>query len=300
MKTVRCLREIDPHLNLGLTIGNFDGLHVGHCKLLDHVKKKCKEKSLVFTVMTFIPHPILVLNKKEQFLINSYSERRELLKIRGLELLIEVPFDQKFRTLSAKFFLHEYILSIKSLSSLFLGYDFSFGANREGDFKFAKKYCKNRGIDVFELNSFKINREIVSSTSIREKLEAGEINTVNHHLGRFFSLSGIVQKGVGRGREIGFPTANISVIPVRILPRKGVYRSRVVVGGKEFSSLTNIGVNPTFGLDKKIHIETHILNFDKEIYGEILKVFFIEKLRDEKKFCSVKDLVAQIKRDIQS
>ncbi len=299
MKILSSLDEIDSHLQIGLTIGNFDGVHLGHRKLFSEVKKYCQERKLSFAIMTFIPHPLLILRPQKQFLINDYDERRDLLEEVNPDFLIEINFDRDFSTISARDFLNNYILSRTSIRHLFLGHDFSFGSNKEGDYDFAKKTCEKRGVEVLSLDSFSFDEVTISSSHIRTALSCGDISLVNNYLGRKFFIKGQVIKGVGRGKKIGFPTANLSLNMHRILPEMGVYITQTLSHSQIFNSLTNIGTNPTFQDENIIHLETHILDFDQDIYGEELKVFFCKKIRDEKKFASKDDLIQQLKSDVK-
>ncbi len=282
---------------VALTIGNFDGVHLGHQYLIASIRSKIGS-SEDLAVMTFVPHPLEILGPLDSFLLNSYSDRRELFEGKGVDFLLEVKFSRDFSTLKPEEFLDRFVLSSPKVKKLFLGYDFSFGANKAGNFDFAKKYLECKGIEVHMLEpSHELNPP--SSTLIRNLLINGEIQKANELLGRPFYLSGRVVKGAGRGRLIGFPTANLEVEKNRLIPKNGVYASYVTRAGQRIKSITNIGFNPTFTEQKIKQVETFIFNFNDDLYGETLKVELIQKIRDEKKFSSATELVAQISADVK-
>lgn len=284
---------------IGLTIGNFDGVHIGHRQLLKKIKSDCLAKNLLFVVVTFVPHPQKILQPdKERFLINSYEQRRTLLKKLGVDVLVEMKFTRDFSTLKAEEFLSKYLLSYPNLKDFYLGYDFAFGANKEGDYDLVKSICHPRGVEVEIQPKFEFHGQVVSSSLIRERLLSGKIDEVEAILERPFHMEGVVVKGEGRGKKIGFPTANIQVSQDLLVPHKGVYVTRTIYNGMTFKSVTNIGNNPTFKDGNQIHIETNLFDFDTDIYGEMLDIQFLHKIRDEKKFPTVNDLISQIKADV--
>lgn len=298
MKVIHNINEIPSNERFGVTIGNFDGVHIGHQHLLSDIRQKCDAKNLAFVVVTFVPHPQKILCPgKSRFLINSYLYKRELLEKAGVDYLIEIEFNRDFSTLSPKDFLTDYLLPHQGLEDIYLGYDFAFGANKEGDFDIVKETCRNSNVIVQP--KYEFNNQTVSSTLIRKLIQAGELKEVEKILGRPFTLEGTVIKGEGRGKKIGFPTANILISSDLIIPDKGVYVSRTTNRGMTYNSITNIGNNPTFNNGDGIFIETHLFDFDDYLYGENIEVALYQKLRDEKKFSSVNELVEQIKKDIE-
>ena len=305
MKILNSLIDI-PKVNgvwpaIGLTIGNFDGVHSGHMELLKKIKSDCQTKNLLFVVATFVPHPQKILQpEKERFLISSYEQRRVLLKRLGVDVLVEINFTRDFSTLKAEYFISEYLLSYPNLKDFYLGYDFAFGANKEGGHDLVNSICHPRGVKVEIQPKYEFNGKVVSSSMIREKLLSGRIDEVEAILQRPFHLEGVVVKGEGRGKKIGYPTANIEVSPDLIVPQKGVYVTRTIYKGMTYQSVTNIGNNPTFKDGNQLHIETNLFDFNLDIYGEILDIQFLHKLRDEKKFPTVNDLIAQIKFDVDA
>lgn len=286
---------------IGLTIGNFDGVHIGHRELLKKIKSECQAKNLLFVVVTFVPHPQKILQpEKERFLISSYEQRRILLERLGVDVLVEMNFTRDFSTLKAEEFVSQYLLSYPNLKDFYLGYDFAFGANKEGGHDLVNSICHPKGVEVEIQPKYEFHGKVVSSSMIRERLLSGKIDEVENILQRPFHLEGVVVKGEGRGKKIGFPTANIQVSPDLIVPQKGVYVTRTIYKGMTYQSVTNIGNNPTFKDGNQLHIETNLFDFNMDIYGEILDIQFLHKLRDERKFPTVNDLIVQIKLDVEA
>lgn len=303
MKVLNSIREIlnieNPAPPIGLTIGNFDGVHQGHRKLLNKIKSDCEIKKLKFVVLTFVPHPQKILHpEKDRFLITSYEQRRHLLENLGVDYLVELKFTRDFSTLAPDEFIKNYLLIYPNLKNFYLGYDFAFGANKGGGLDQARNLCEPKGIKVEIQPKYEKAGIVVSSSYIRSKLLSGRIDEIEQILQRPFHLEGVVVKGEGRGRKIGFPTANIQVSSDMIIPQKGVYVTKAIYKGMTYHSVTNIGVNPTFNESENLHIETHLFDFNNDIYGEVLDIQFLLKIRDEKKFNTVNDLVKQIKHDV--
>ena len=295
MKKIESLMDIDSE-NISITIGNFDGVHSGHQEIIKNIKKRCHDNNSKFVLITFNPHPLRILRPKDNFLINTYKEKFDLLSSLGIDYYYEIPFTRDLSTLSPTDFLENYVFVNKSLKYIFMGHDFAFGANKQGDFNFVSRYCSE--VEVVKLEEFKSQNSNVSSSKIRLFIEEGSIIESNVLLGRSFFLNGTVVKGAGRGRQIGFPTANIDYSPERITPAIGVYITSVEVRGMIYHSITNIGVNPTFKECNEKTVETNIFDFSEDIYGEELKVLFHKRVRNEKKFSSVNELVEQISLDV--
>lgn len=303
MKIVPRLLDIPLHDGqlpaLGLTIGNFDGVHIGHRQLLKKIKQDCLDRNLLFAVVTFIPHPHKILKPEiERFLINSYEQRRALLESLGVDYLIEMKFTRDFSTLPPENFLKDHLLLYPNLKNFYLGYDFAFGANKQGGFDQVRAICGPKGVHVEVQPKFEYKGKVVSSSLIRDNLISGKISEIEEILSRPFHLEGLVIKGEGRGKKIGFPTANIQVSGDLLVPHKGVYVTRTIYNGMVFNSVTNIGNNPTFKDNFQLHIETHLFDFDTDIYGETIDIQFLYKIRDEVKFPTVNDLILQIKSDV--
>lgn len=302
MKIVNSLNELDTvytEKKVYVTIGNFDGVHLGHREFLDKIKKDCEKESAKFVVVTFTPHPLQILKAQTGFLINTFAERRELLAECGVDYLFEIGFTRDFSTLSPEEFLEGYIFTSKSVAKIYLGHDFAFGANKSGDFHVAKKVCDQKGAKLILQQEFKVENESVSSTEVRGEIAKGDMEKTSELLGRNYYLSGRVIKGEGRGKKIGFPTANLGYDKDLLIPMRGVYITQVQLGDMLYNSLTNIGINPTFNQGYTIHVESHLLDFSNDIYGDEIRINFIKKIRDEKKFSSVNDLIAQIDFDVK-
>lgn len=299
VKNLKEIKDIYNEDKVYVTIGNFDGVHLGHKDFLAHIKQECIRDHAKFIVVTFIPHPHQILKGQTNFLINTYEERRELLKDCGVDYLLEIDFTRDFSTLAPEDFLENFIFTFTDISKIFLGHDFTFGANKSGDFNVAKNFCSNRNTQLVLQKEFTINNQHVSSTLVRKAIDAGDMIKAKELLGRDYFISGRVIKGEGRGKKIGFPTANLGYSKELIIPSKGVYITQVKIKDLVYNSVTNIGNNPTFNTGYDVHIESHLLDFTHDIYGEEIRVSFIKKLRDEKKFPSVNDLVGQIADDVK-
>jgi riboflavin kinase / FMN adenylyltransferase len=285
-----------------ITLGNFDGVHLGHQHLLRQVLEKAKEFKALAGVVTFDPHPVKVLhnqkNLKEILRLEDVLSRFEWL---GLDFAVVQRFDRAFADLSPREFV-ERLLPLK-MKHIVIGHDFNFGKDRIGKKSDLEKLGKEYGFTVTQVEAFSWQSQVVSSSAIRECLASGEITRANMLLGGMpFAIHGKVVKGHARGRQIGFPTANIST-DAEIVPRTGVYITQISVNNKSYGAATNVGYNPTFaakrGEASAMTIESHILNFNDEIYGLDVRLEFLARLRDELKFASVEDLVSQIKQDIQ-
>lgn len=297
LKIIFNINELDfSETGHDLTIGNFDGVHIGHQSLLRNIRKNSDAKLIL---ITFRPHPQTILRSvDDRFLINSYDDRRELLSSCNVDYLLELKFDRDFSMQEPSSFLKNYVQSIPGLKNFYLGYDFVFGKDKKGDFQFSKSFLKN--VNVKRLDEYIVeDSEHISSTEVRELLRKGDIEKSHVLLGRHFYLDGNIVKGDGRGKTIGFPTANITIDKDRLIPKSGVYITRSMINSMVYHSVTNIGYKPTFNEKKILSVETHLLDFDEEIYGENLKVYFLKRLRGEEKFSSVNELIVQIKEDVK-
>ncbi len=304
LQVLSSLRELDSSTKFALTIGNFDGVHLGHQFLLSKLKTYCVANAIKLAVMTFRPHPQEILGTGGPFqYLSTYDEKVSLLKNCGVDFIIEIPFNRDLSTISAVDYIEHYILVHQGLRKLTLGHDFAFGSRKEGNLSFMKNYwtanqIKTKQISLEIEEKFLVKGNLVSSSVIRKLINEGDVKTANQYLGKEYMLEGLVVKGDGRGKTIGFPTANMNYSAQKCLPSRGVYSTTAIHQEKLYPSLTNIGLNPTF-LDQNIlRVETHILSFSKDIYGENIKVQFLDRIRDEKKFTGPKELIEQITRDI--
>ncbi len=299
MKEVEHIKAIPTKEHLGLSIGNFDGMHLGHQKLLGELKKSCLKNGLKFCVMTFIPHPHQILFPDQlHFMLNSYEERAQKFNEIGVDYLITLNFDRDFSTLSPEAFIAQNLLAHPGLKEVKVGYDFSFGEHKKGSQALLEKTLKDYQVVFSVQEKFKINQKTVSSTLIRKEVSKGKMQEVAHYLGHLFSTTGLVTKGVGRGKSIGIPTANFRLQTNKIYPAIGVYITSVIYKGTHYPSVTNIGHNPTFSQFSEKTMETYILDFNQDIYGEKVQTLFHKKLREEQRFSSKEELVAQIHQDI--
>lgn len=308
---MRIISKIEDIKNDGInkiavTMGNFDGVHLGHQSFLKYCKQSlensCTTKTVTpLCVITFIPHPRQVLGPCHQFLINTYQERRRLLMNAGVDYLLEIDFNRDVSILLPEEFLYKYLLDHNvEIEKFFLGFDFAFGTNKFGDHDFMMAFCANNNINLDIHEPYKVEGMTVSSSLIRALINDGRLEETNKLLGRNFLVTGRVVKGDGRGRMIGFSTANLLTDNEVIIPANGVYITKTNCNSRSYYSVTNIGYNPTFKLNFNITIETHILNFERDIYGEEISILFLKKIRNEKKYSSVDDLVQQIREDIYS
>ena len=281
-----------------LTIGTFDGVHLGHQKIITSLVTKAKQKSLQANILTFFPHPRMVLQKESNLkLIDTLEEKQNLLSELGIDNLIIHPFSKEFSKLTAIEFTRDVLVNGLGMSALMIGYDHRFGKNREASVEDLITYGQSYNFEVTVIPAQDISSITVSSTKIRDAIKISNFKKVNQFLGRPYELNGKVIKGNGVGRTIKYPTANIEIKEIyKLIPPKGVYLVKIYLGENEFSGMMNIGNRPTInGLNQTI--EVHIFDFDKDIYGKNLKVCFLKKIRKEKKFDSLPSLKSQLKKD---
>ena len=281
-----------------LTIGTFDGVHLGHQKIITSLVTKAKQKSLQANILTFFPHPRMVLQKESNLkLIDTLEEKQNLLSELGIDNLIIQPFSKEFSKLAAIEFTRDVLVNELRMSALMIGYDHRFGKNREASVEDLITYGQSYNFEVTVIPAQDISSITVSSTKIRDAIKISNFKKVNQFLGRPYELNGKVIKGNGVGRTIKYPTANIEIKEIyKLIPPKGVYLVKIYLDENEFSGMMNIGNRPTInGLNQTI--EVHIFDFDKDIYGKNLKVCFLKKIRKEKKFDSLPSLKSQLKKD---
>ena len=278
------------------TIGTFDGIHIGHQKILNSLARFARENSLKSVVITFDPHPRKIINKKNSIeLINTIEEKKEKLKTLGIDYLIVQKFDEKFSETEANKFV-EILKNNINIEKLIVGYDHRFGKNRNADINDLKKYGKELNFEVIEIDALEIEEVNISSTKIRSAIKDGNIRLANSYLGYNFFLSGEVVKGHSRGKELGFPTANLKIDKDKIIPKNGVYLVKSKIDHQDIYGMMNIGYNPTFN-NKSKKIETHFFNLNKNLYGKIIKIELLEYIREEKRFETVDDLIQRLKLD---
>ncbi len=282
------------------TVGFFDGVHAGHRFLIEELKSIALKQNLKSVVITFPVHPRKVLNSQFQpQLLTSFSEKLQQLESMGIDACIVLDFDEKMAGLSAYEFLKTILYKKYNVQSLLVGHDHRFGHNRTDGFPEYKKYGEMLGMEVIQAQPYKTTEDKnISSSEIRLALQQGEIERANRLLGYSYSLSGKVIDGFRLGRKIGFPTANIQLTDTdKLIPSLGVYAVRVFWETGIYLGMMNIGIRPTLATDMHISLEVNIFDFDEDIYNQIIKVEFITKIRDEKKFNGIDELVEQLKKD---
>ena len=308
MILIRNLNQINNQLpKLSLTIGNFDGVHLAHQKIIEKTQEIAQKNNLSSALLSFEPHPISFLNKNkndfnQDFRITNLANKINLLKKYSLDYIIILPFNNKLSSIEANNFIEEILINKFNVKSLIIGYDFTFGKGREGNFKTLESY----NFDLHEINPIKIfdknhNEVTISSSLARQYLKSGEIKSLNQILGHNFTINGIVVEGKKIAGELGYKTANINHKINLIKPKFGVYKTRTFIEdeNKFYDSITNFGIKPTFdNSSSKPLFETHILNFSKNLYHKKIRVEFLDFIRDEKKFSSIEELKKQIKIDI--
>ncbi|HEX9616886.1 MAG TPA: bifunctional riboflavin kinase/FAD synthetase [Anaerolineales bacterium] len=289
------------HLNNSwLTIGSFDGVHLGHQAIVKRLAQGAHEAGSQAVVLTFYPHPAVVLGKrKDPFYLTASDERADLLEAYGADVVITNPFDRAVAATSASDFIQKLKANL-GLAHLLVGPDFALGRNREGDVPTLRKLGETFGYTLEIMPPVEAGGEVVSSSRIRALLAGGKVGMAARLLGRPYRVGGQVITGDGRGRSIGIPTANLDVWTERALPKAGVYVCRAIIDGKPWRAVTNVGVRPTFESEPvPPRVETHILDFLDPIYGRQIQLDFLARLRDEQRFPSVQALVEQIHRDIR-
>ena len=298
MKVVQDIQNYSSDTKSILTIGTFDGVHVGHQKIIKALVKEAHNKKLLANVLTFFPHPRMVLQKDAQIkLIDTLAEKEDFFRKLGVDTLIIHPFSKEFSRLSALEFTRDILVNQLKISELFIGYDHRFGKNREATVADLTSFGKTYDFKVNIIPAQDVSAITVSSTKIRTAILDGDFIKVVDFLGRFFQLSGTVTKGQSLGRTISFPTANLLIDSQhKIIPPKGVYLVSIFHHENQYYGMMNIGTRPTLNGDKQT-IEVHIFEFDKNIYDSTLTIHFIEKIRDEQKFESLDALKKQLIKD---
>ena len=281
-----------------MTIGTFDGIHIGHQKILKDLIAAAKRKNTKSVLLTFFPHPRMVLQQNVSIeLLNTIDEKSMLLEEMGLDYLIIHPFSKEFSRLTALDFVRDILVNQLNTSKLIIGYDHHFGKNREGNIDQLREYSHLFDFEVEEIPAQDIDDVSVSSTKIRNALHDGFLKTANQYLGYNYMVHGTVVNGKKLGGKIGFPTANIDVVEdYKLIPKTGVYVIQTTLDGQLYHGMLNIGYRPTVD-GKHQTIEAHLFDFDGNLYGKFIKIEFLYFLREERKFESVDHLIAQLKKD---
>jgi riboflavin kinase / FMN adenylyltransferase len=284
-----------------VTIGTFDGVHLGHQKVIDRLNEIARQHGGESVIFTFFPHPRLIISPRETNLrlLTTLEEKKKLFARSGIDHLIVYPFTKAFSQLTYAGFVEEVLVNKLHTRCLVVGYDHRFGKNREGGFEYLQNCAQKFGFDIEKLDVLLVDEAHVSSTRIREALENGDIQLANKYLGYRFTLHGTVVDGQRVGRKIGFPTANIEASdPHKLIPGYGVYAVEVMIEGENYGGMLNIGIRPTFNRNADNRsIEVHIFDFSGDIYHKEITLIFAGKIRNEKKFSGVDALVEQLKKD---
>ena len=301
MKQLSQANDLNNNRKVCLAIGMFDGVHLGHQKVLQNAINAASQSDAISVAVTFDQHPANIISPKNApSLIQTQAQRNRSIELLGVDAILIIKFNEAFSRKTGKSFIQELAQGFGSIHSISVGNDFMFGHNRDGNFQLLQKLSQELNFLTYGLQPVKLNGQIVSSTRIRSALINGKIDDAKQMLGRKFSIEGPVVKGDGKGREIGFPTANIDTKNL-ILPPNGVYASYTKFNGKTHKSLLNIGVRPTIiKPNPSIQVEAHILKFNENIYDQVIDIELIEKLRNEMKFESIEELKKQISCDIEN
>ena len=297
MNIIKDLSTYSSTTPLSLSIGMFDGVHKGHQSIIKKLNTIAEKKNLQSAVFTFWPHPRKVFNPNEELhLLNTIDEKTYLLEKNGVQNLFLKEFDEPFRNLTGEEFVKEILVEKLNVKHLIIGYDHTFGKNKSGDFQLLKKMAPEFGFEVEQVEAVDFHDRHISSTQIRNALLDGNVKEAAEMLGYVYSVSGTVIHGKKIGRTIGYPTANIEVNPLKLLPKKGAYIVDVFVKNAQFKGMLSIGTNPTIG-ENSVSTEVYILNFSEDIYGEEISVNFREFLHDEIKFESMEKLIERLDED---
>ncbi|MCM2281149.1 MAG: bifunctional riboflavin kinase/FAD synthetase [Bdellovibrionaceae bacterium] len=301
MQILQGVHQLEPPLRRSaLTVGNFDGVHLGHRELIRRVTEHAHRHSIPGVVMTFEPHPVQVLypDRHMKRLFDLEDQHREMKRL-GIDILVIEPFSREFSQLPPERYIREWIHQPFHPELLVVGYDFAFGAHKSGTLDVLSRHGQDLGFALEVVPPVRESGHLVSSSRIRQAIGEGDVALAARLLGRRFYLAGLVEKGAGRGRTLGVPTANLRTA-AETVPLEGVYAARVEVQGATYAAAVNIGRNPTFQTDisSPVTIEAHLIGFSGDLYGLPLTLEFVERLRDERKFSSKDALVEQIRADI--
>jgi riboflavin kinase/FMN adenylyltransferase len=300
MKVYHSLNEVPKIQNLILTQGTFDGVHLGHQKVLKHVVNTAQKANGESMLLTFYPHPRLVLypNDNSLRLLNSIEEKADLIALTGIDHMLILPFTDAISNLAPIEFVRNILVETLHIQTMIVGYDHRFGKNREGSFENLVEFGDMFNFNVQEIPASEIEDIAISSTRIRKALLAGELQLANELLGRLYKFSGVVIHGKKLGRTIGFPTANIGIRdPYKLIPSSGVYAVFAHIQGQRYPGAANIGWNPTID-GKGFSIEVHLFDFQKDIYNCEIELEMVQFLRPEEKFKGIEELTVRIEKDV--
>ncbi|HIJ79574.1 MAG: bifunctional riboflavin kinase/FAD synthetase [Desulfobulbaceae bacterium] len=290
----------EPFVKPTVTIGNFDGVHLGHQVLFSEVVSRAYKNKGTSVAITFEPHPLKVVRPDFGIkLISTAEQKKELIALANIDKLIIVPFTKEFANTQAAEFVNEILIKRIGVHELVVGYDYAFGKSRQGDIPFLKEQGRQKGFEVSVVEPFYVEDMLASSTKVRELVSQGRMRDVKKLLGRYYQIRGEVKLGKQRGGPLlGFPTANLHISEEDLCPQLGVYVTQVIYDGKCYGGVLNIGYNPTFD-GRRLSAETHIFDFNEDIYGKPIKINLLRFLRGEKKFTGPDELVRQISKDVE-
>jgi riboflavin kinase / FMN adenylyltransferase len=300
MKIYWDINQVEPKQDSVVTMGTFDGVHLGHQELIQNIIDISKERQLTSCLLTFEPHPQLILKKQHpsQVLLTTMEEKIELLTKTGLDRLVIANFTRGFSSIEPVDFVRDILAGHLRTRYLIIGHDHAFGRQRKGNYELLAKMSKSLNFKLSAFSAIKVNDEIVSSTRIRQALAEGKVQLAQELLGRPYMITGQVVAGDGRGKDLGFPTANIRPFSkYKLIPKPGIYATHIKIRDQWYDSATYIGVRPTFHLHDQV-IEVHILGFEQDVYNEEISLEFDRFIRDDQEFDSSKELIEQIKQDI--
>jgi len=297
LKVFKNFNDYTSQKPLALSLGMFDGVHLGHKSIIDELLKVGTENHLETAVLTFWPHPRFVFNPNEDLkLLNTLEEKKFLMEKYSIDTLFLKEFDEEFRNLTGEEFVRKILIDKLNIKYLIIGYDHSFGKNKSGNFELLQRLSKELDFEVEQMEAINIHENNISSTKVRNALLEGNIKQANEMLGYAYSVSGTVVHGKKIGRTIGYPTANIETDSIKLLPKKGAYIVEVFVKNQQYKGMLSIGTNPTVN-GEKLTVEVYILDFEGDIYGEEITVKFRDFLHDEIKFEGLEKLIEKLDED---
>lgn len=280
-------------------LGNFDGIHRGHQRLISELLKLSHKTQYDSLILTFEPHPSKVLSSNSNPLITTFNQKKEIIESSGVDHLVLAPFTREFSRINYKDFIYDILIKKCRVKAVVIGYNYRFGFKGKGNAQNMKDICQKEGIQTVVIPPITYEDKIVSSTLIRNLIQQGKVKKAADFMGRPFVVEGSVVHGNAIGKKLGFPTANITLSNEIVLPARGVYAVMISWRGNIYKGVANFGLKPTFN-GKEIRLEVHIFDFNEDVYGENLEILFIEKLRSECKFDRIDDLISQIKKDFIS
>lgn len=298
MEIIDLLNYNETRYKTSIALGNFDGIHIGHQKLIKTMVLKSKEIGLKSSLLLFKTHSKTIIDNSNPQMITNNDQKFQIAKDLGVDIIYLIDFNEELMNLSAEEFVENIIIEKMNGKLVVVGFDYRFGYKASGDPNYLSELGKKYDFEVIVLNPVYENEKIISSSTIRELISSGKMIEASKILGRPYSIFGKVISGKNRGNKLGFPTANIEPTNSYIIPKSGVYMTNTIINNKRYLSATNIGYNPTFN-ENTLKIETHILDFSENIYGDILNIEFIDFIRDDIKFDNIDNLIDQMKNDIE-